>query len=265
LQQTLNRLAVAKSRLGVSKRAACLDQILEIVVSKPLLSNAVVRAILDVSDTLILEKDVVWEFFIIDNFERLDSILVFGLGPLSPEEREERVGLISSHIGGLSLCARVVNHLANQHGRHGSQARPETERYVSLDVVENAEVRITNRIREAARDGTLLSLASPITLIWFWKMTTGAEDVRLWISNEINSDAAVLRLAELLPNVSYQSGGDGRREIRSFKADTYKDILDANRFKDRLDEAVKATGSDDARRIREDFLAAEEAGKSSRF
>ena len=90
-------------------------------------------------------------------------------------------------------------------------------------------------------------------------------EVKSWMSDVLKSDAAVLRLAEVLPSISYQSGGDGQREIRSFKEETYKKILDLALLKSRLNEIVESNYFHDAERIRSEFFAAEEAGKASRF
>ncbi len=78
----------------------------------------------------------------------------------------------------------------------------------------------------------------------------------------MSADSGVLKLAQILPSISYQSG-EGSREIRSFKPETYKDFLDAESLKFRLDEIVASRP--DAQQIRDDFLAAVEAGKTARF
>jgi hypothetical protein len=81
----------------------------------------------------------------------------------------------------------------------------------------------------------------------------------------MKSDDVVLRLAEVLPNISYQSGGDGQKEMRSFKAETYQEILDVPKFKARLEAVAAKTGDTAIRRVYSEFLEAEKAGKDSRF
>jgi predicted KAP-like P-loop ATPase len=265
LREMITNASAKRSRRGASRVAALLDQILEIVFSKPLLSEAAVKAILDNSDDLVSKKDIVWEVFVTDNLERLDSILTLGLAPLAINEREKRLELISSYSCGLSLCARVVIHLARQHGLCGGQTQPESERYVSKDAAEKSEAALLNRIRDAARNGSLLSATSPLFLIWIWRDLAGAEEVRSWISNVMKTDGDVLTLVQFLPSVSYQSAGDGRKEIRSFKAEAYKDILDIQQLESRLNDIVASKSFDDAEQIRSDFFAAVEAGKTSRF
>jgi predicted KAP-like P-loop ATPase len=258
--ELIDRLAEKKSRRGASRVGTLLDQILEIVFTKPVLSDAVVRTLLDISDNLIKREDRVLEVFITDNIERLNSILLFGLEPLAREEQAQRVRLIGSHQHGITLAATVIDRLAGHHGMHGEEARLESERYATREVAEEvvADVLI-------AAYGTLLSTPRPLHLIWIWKRWSSAEEVKSWLSAQMKSDSKILRLAEILPSVSYRSGGDGQKEIRSFKAATYNEFLDVEHFKTRLESiAVKAKGTK-ARQICVEFLAAEEEGKKSRF
>ncbi|HEY1983503.1 MAG TPA: P-loop NTPase fold protein [Xanthobacteraceae bacterium] len=263
LQELVASHAVIKSRRGASRVAAILDQILEIVFSKPLLTDAAATAILDNSDDLITKKDIVWELFPIDNFERLDSVLVFGLLPLAMTDRETRLKLISTYPRGLSLCAKVVSTLARRHGLHGEEAL--LEQYVSRAAVESAERAILKRIQEVARAGHLLYEGDPIFLIWIWKDLGGVDEVRRWVSDELEVDDKVLRLAELLPSVSCQSEGDEQKETLKFKAEAYKEFIDVEQLKSRLNDVVASRKLSDAEKIRNRFFAAEEVGKTSRF
>ncbi len=265
LQEMIQRLSSKKSRRGTSRVASLLDQILETVYSKPLLSESSVKAILDSSDALVAREEIVWEFFVLDNLERLESILTYGLTPLAMNIRAEVVKLISAYPRGLPLCARVISHLSRQHGLHGAQAKHESEWLVSKEVVEEAEGALLNRIRKAASDGSLLAAPSPMFIIWFWKDLGNTEEIKSWTSQVMKTDAGVLRLASVLPLTSYQSGGDGSKTVRSFKAENYKTFLDVDELKVRLNDIVASSKFDDAKQVRTDFLAAEEAGKSSRF
>jgi predicted KAP-like P-loop ATPase/DNA-binding transcriptional regulator YiaG len=266
LPEFVSQLANKRSRSGVPMVAALLDQILEIVFAKPLLSSSIVRTILDLSDDLIRQEDRVWELFVTDNFNRLDSILTFGFEPLLTKDRVELVRAISSHPCGLTLAAQVIDHLAGQHGLYGGKAKPESERYVDLEIVEHAVRAVLARIRHIARDGTLLASPKPTRLIWIWRHWAISGEVRSWLSEQLKSDRAILQLAELLPNTSYRSGGAGNQIVRTFSGKMYEDLLDIDHFKKRLDRVVEKAGrGSTADRIRSEFLAAEEAGKNFPF
>jgi len=262
----IERYSDKTSRRGTSRVGALLDQILETVFVKPLLSNAVVRAFLDVSDALIERRDVSWEIFFRDNLRRLESILTFGLEPLDAVERVERVRLISSHPQAITLAAQVINHLAGQHGLYGGSQAHETEQYVGRDVAEEAVSNVVARIRNLARRQTLLSTPLPVRLIWIWKQWSTADEVKSWLGEQLRSDAMVLRLAQVLPETVFQSGADGQKEIRGFKARTFEEILNVDEFKHKLEQvAEKAGHGSEAERIRSSFLAAEQAGKDLPF
>ncbi len=264
ISEAVNRLAAFTSRKGASRVAAFLDQIFESVFVSPLLSDDVVAALLDVSDSLIRREDQVWELIPTDNLERLDSILIFGLAPLSEKQRLERVQKVTEHPNGLTLAAVAVDRLAGHHGLHGEEERHESERYLSREVTEDAVVEILEKIRQAASSRTLLKLPKPMHVIWIWKRWAGDEEIREWIAKEIGFDDSVIELAKYLPDISYQSGSEGRKEVRSFKAASYEKILDIEHFKSRLAEISSNTKNEDIEKIRNEFLEAEEIGRTSR-
>lgn len=254
----IKKLRNTKSRRGASRVGAFLDQVLELVFARPLLSEAFIKAILDQSDSLILQKDVVWEFFLTDNLERLDSILTFGLEPLDKNERLKRVALMAGYENGLTISASVVDRLAGQHGLFGHKKRHESEILIPLREAQKAVKKVLARIRKSAREKTLLFSPMPSRLLWIWANFSTKSEVKKWLSGALREDKNVLRLAEVLPGISYQSGGHGEKIIRSFKAAHYADILDVPRLRRRL---VEISGRKDAPRsikeIAEAFAAAE--------
>jgi len=266
LSALVNRLKDAHSRRGMSRVGALLDQIFEIVFAKPLLTESVLQAILDLSDGLIEREDIVWEFFVTDNYSRLDAILTFGLEPLAVAERSKRVQFMATHQNGLNISALTIEHLAAQHGLHGHQPKHETERLISLDDAEKATTKIIARLREAASTGKILTMSDPSRLIWAWSRLTSPGEVKTWLSKQMTNDDAVVLLAETLPGTSYQSGGDEQKIVRTFKASTYENILDVPKFRQRLKEiATNKSASEATTKIYHDFILAEEAGASSRF
>jgi predicted KAP-like P-loop ATPase len=261
----VERLEKKKSRSGASRVAAFLDQVFEIVFTKPLLSNAVVRAILELSDDLIRREDKVRELFVDDNFQRLSSILNFGLEPLDSIERAERVQILSSHPIGLTLSANVVARFAGQYGLYGDREDYQNERMITRSQVEAAVAILLARIRAAVKAGDLFSTPQPMRLLWIWRRWTSAYEVKSWLAEQLKSEAVVIQLAQLLPTISYRSSSKGDREVRSFNAKTYEEILDAEVFKERLREIANKHGVDsDAYKRLTEFLAAEEAGKNLR-
>jgi predicted KAP-like P-loop ATPase len=244
LRDLLKSLIDKTSRKNVSLVGILLDQIADIVFSKPLLSKAVIRAILDLSDELIEREDLAWEFFVEENIDRLDSILRLGLEPLRPEERADRARFMASYDLGLTLGATAIDRLAGQHGLYGGEERHESERLISREIAQETVSVVLARIRHAAREGALLSLPRPVRLLWVWRRWTNSEEVKSWIMEQLESNDAVLRLAEILPQKSYQSGGNGRQIVHVFNTETYREIIDIELFKERLELVAKSFGKD---------------------
>jgi predicted KAP-like P-loop ATPase len=262
LRHLIARLGESSSKRGSPRVGALLDQLFEVVFSKPLLSDAVARAIVDLSDELLVRKDVVWEFFVTDNFERLDNILRLGLEPLDAKARIDRTKLLATHDSGLNICSTVIERLAGQHGLYGHKPSFPNERLIPLDDAEKAVKKIVARIRKSARAGALLSTPDPMRLIWGWKRLTSAAEVKAWLAKQLKNDKSVVRLAEVLPYTSYQSGSEGQKIVRGFKAETYKDMLDVESLKKRLKKIIsQRNASEHAKRVYTDFVAAEAAGK----
>ena len=172
----------------------------------------------------------------------------------------------SSNEGRWSAARRnMVGRLAGHHGLFGGTARIEDERYISRASALAAVADILERIRKVAKEGSLLDLPRAIRLVWIWRQFSTSEEVKAWLSKEIESDRSVLRLAQILPNVSYRSSGKGQEEIRSFKAETYKEVLDTEHFKKRLAAIVEADSTNDAAiEAQRTFLAAEAIGFKER-
>jgi hypothetical protein len=259
LSELVRRLEQKASRRGASRVGALLDQVLELVFAKPLLSNAAIRAILDQSDALILREDVVWEFFVTDNLHRLDRILTFGLEPLSAAKRVERVRLMASYESGLSIAAIVIEQLAGKHGLYGQQKRREGDPLIPVDESKRVAEKILARLRNSARKGELLFTPIPISLLWVWARLSTKDEVKIWLEKQLRIETRVLRLAEVLPSTSYQSGGDGQKIIRSFKAGRYTELLDVEQFKSRLTKiAKKRDAPESVKKIAAEFFAAEQ-------
>jgi len=200
--------------------------------------------------------------FVTDNLERLDTILRFGLEPLSPKARIDRAKLIASYPKGLNCCVMVIERLAGQHGLYGHKPAFESERLLPLKDAQSAVKKIIARLRRAARSGELLLAPDPTRLIFAWRRLTTFDEVKSWLTRQLKIDKSALRLAETLPNTSYHSSGEGQKIVRSLKVETYQDFLDIEALKKRLEKITKGSNSPpEARRIYEEFLSAEAAGR----
>ncbi|MGM4907630.1 KAP family P-loop NTPase fold protein [Tardiphaga sp. 866_E4_N2_1] len=237
-----------------------LEQVFETVHVKPLLSEETLRTFLDVSDELIQREDRVWEFFVEDNLQRLESIAVHGLTPLSAAERLKRLSILQAHPRGITLASNAVIRLAGQHGLYGGEATYGDDCYMGREEAINAAEMIATKISSIAENGQLLQLIRPVRLIFIWRSIAGVKPVREWLMKEIAVDDSVLRLAQVLASTSYRTVGTTRSEVRIFNAKTFSELIDVTHFKERLSSAAQNAGSDESRRIQSEFLKAELRG-----
>lgn len=261
ITELIDRVSELKSKRGISLVAIFLDQISEIVFSKPLLKPPFVTALLNLSDRLILREDRVWEFFVEDNLERLTTILTLGLVPLDQSERDGILELLKSNASGITLACLAIGRLAEAHGLPGGDARTERERLISYNTAKEAIDSVAIKIRALAARHLLLNQPRPMLLIFIWRQIVGVDEVRIWLKREMGSDESILLLAQKLPSTSFRTSGDERSEVRSFKASTYEEILDVDYFKKRLASVVAENPTLEAYKlVQSDFLNAERIG-----
>jgi predicted KAP-like P-loop ATPase len=257
LKSLISALASEMSRRGVSKVAAFLDQVQTAVSLRPVLSQGLVEALLSVSDELIEREDLVWELFTTDNRDRLRRILFSGLRALSPDERDRLFRSIAACPYGLTLAVDLFANLASEHGLYGGTVVNESERLVGRALLDEMQLLLLKRIRKAASEGTLLATPRPLLLIRRWQDWAGPEEVKVWLSSQLDFDKSVLRLAEVLPAASFVSGGDGRRIEYRFKAKLYSEILDVSKLKEKLRHLADRSPDGRAAKIYERLIAAE--------
>ncbi len=107
-----------------------------------------------------------------------------------------------------------------------------------------------------------MATPDPVSLIWAWRRLANPSEVKAWLAKTVKNKDALVRLADFLPDTSYQSSGDGQKTVRYFKAENYKDILDVEDMKSRLKAlASKTHATEEVKATYRKFLAAEESGK----
>lgn len=216
-----------------------LEQIFEEVGQAPLLTKGLLIGLLDQSGSLIARKDLVFEFFMRDNLDRLRQILFFGLRSIPADQRSELVHVMADHNEGLVLAALFTELLASQHGLFGGKG--DFEQIVPKDCVEAAVAKILSRIRSEAKQDTLLNHSEAEKLLWVWHRWTNPLEVRDWLASQINKKHALIRLAELIPSTGYRSGGSGSGEYL-FVSAGYKELMDVQTFEANLRSVQEELG-----------------------
>jgi predicted KAP-like P-loop ATPase len=261
LSATLTRLGSHAEAKGQAKVANLLEQVGEALYAKPLLTPALLKALLDQSDDLIRREDAVWEMFVRDNYERLGSIVRLGLEKLDAEKRADILEVLVNHGVGLLARSHAIEEDARRHGLFGGEMKHESERLFAADKIEVAARSVCGQIAVACENGSIWQMPMPVRLIWARRRMSDADTLKSWFKRVIENDEWIIHLANDLPGRSYQSGGGaGFRVVWTFKRDSYKDMLDVDVLFARLE--ILAKNNEEAARALNRLREAEAEGRN---
>lgn len=244
LYATLTRLGSGPKDKNQAKVANLLEQISAILYAKPLLTPALLKALLDHSDELIRREDAVWEMFVTDNYERFGSIVELGLEKLNAEKRTEILEVLVNHGAGLLARVHAIEDDARRHGLFGGEKKHESERLFAAEKIEAAAHVVCGQIATACENGSIWQMPMPVRLIWAWRRMGDADALKSWFKRVIDNDEWIIHLAKDLPYPSYRSGGEASKVVWVFKRDSYKDMLDVDALLARLE--ILANNSEEA-------------------
>jgi len=239
LAATLKRLSADPHDLHPPRRAALLEQLGEALYAKPLLTPALLQAILDHSDDLIRREDQSRAFFLTDNKDRLGSIIRLGMQNLNLLQRAEILKTLVSYHAGLQTRADAVEDDARSHGLFGGKQKHASEQFFAADKIEAAALSIRKQIAAACNDGSVWGMPMPIRLIWAWKRMGGGPSLERWLKSAIRTDAQLVQLANGLPGKSYRSSERGESVRWTFNREDYKDWLDVETLFARLERLAR--------------------------
>jgi predicted KAP-like P-loop ATPase len=265
LKETLERLKGQTARNQVSRVSGFLEQLIEEVASEPVLSEALLKALLSESDWLIRQGDEVWDFFFQDNLRRLVNVVTAGLETHVAEKRADLMAISVSCSDGFTLTASVLSRVAEQHGLYGGEAKHEADRLIpDKDVVLDLIRVAVLRIRTLGSSKQLLASPRPGRLLWLWHLWAGSDEVRSWVSEQLEDEKAVLDLVRsLLLTGSYVSAGAA--PTPSIDRAAYGSFIDIDVLMKRLTELADKAGSDsEQRKLKDGFIAALEAHEAFR-
>lgn len=246
LATMLKRLADDPPERQPLRIATLLEQISEAVYAKPLLTPALLRAILDHSDDLIRREDAVWEFFVTHNHDRLRTIISLGVEKVDASNRQEILDVLVNHKAGLQTRAAAIETDAKRHGLFGAAQKHESERLFAADKIEAAARAVREEIAAACEDGSVWRMPRPIQLIWAWRRMSDKDALSHWFGRVLADDDLVVRLANELPGRSYQSGGrHGTRIFWTFERGGWQELFDVDALFERL-EALAASSPEAA-------------------
>jgi predicted KAP-like P-loop ATPase len=249
LRKTIDRLA-AQEGSETKPVAVFLEQLAEIVSSKPMLSEAFLGALLDLSDELIRREDLEARLIIDNNMQRLFEILFAGFRPHEHAKRIKLLDILLRHPTALACPTYFIDRLAARRGLHGGEVHiQESENLFSDAELTEALQVMLERVRASAKDGTIWETPYPVLLIWRWQRWANDEEIAAWFQANLGNSEFVARLCEALPVDVHVSGTKGNYTCKKFDRTLWKGSFDIDALFHRMQAIAHAAGehSDEAR------------------
>jgi predicted KAP-like P-loop ATPase len=119
--------------------------------------------------------------------------------------RSEILSRVLRTAESIPLMVHELHVLGQQHGRYGglSAERPEEDRLVSASHVDDLQMIVRDRIRNAAVSDALRTIPQLGYVLQFWQVLGGDEPARRYVSRLIGSDEGVATLVEGVLGTSY--------------------------------------------------------------
>ncbi|MDX8449634.1 KAP family P-loop NTPase fold protein [Mesorhizobium captivum] len=152
----------------------------------------------------------------------------------------------------VDFARRCYNHFAPRNDKHDRG-----EPIVGEAAAKGFVALALERLRGAAKDGSLIGNQELASLIFAWRRFAGDDgvnEVRAWTDSALSQPAFLLALADQMPSSSWSFGMEDRVQQQNIRVDTaaYKDLIDIPRLYARIEEEVAAAGlpSEDIQRLR---------------
>ncbi len=223
---------------------------------------SVIGALFAVSDDLDVEADEDRGFGGASNHFRVHWLLNRLVRERYQQEERGRLIEEACRTASLEWLVSICSRCRDEYQRPQEEGQEPREPLVPRDVCERMDALCLDRLRQAAEDGALVEHRHMLRLLFRWRDLVGVETVREWTDGELASDVFVVALSEALIS-SYWSQGMGfaglgdlvSRRTEYVNLDSVAEILDVERFRQRVDELLARDGlSDDDRQRLQHFV-----------
>ncbi len=158
---------------------------------------SVLQALFDVGDQLLRPEDEPRGIFGFGNAVRIERIIRRLLLRLDEPSRFEVLRRAISNGKAIAIIVREVVTLGQQHGKYGSeQPRPEEEKLITVEHLDELEKIALEKVRDAAQQGVLLQAPDLRYILYAWRNWAGEAEVRQWVQKVISDDIGLVNLLE---------------------------------------------------------------------
>jgi len=235
----LIELANQKRPDGTTKAGALLERLEDYTQKEIPLEYipAIVQAFFSVGDQLLRPEDESKGLLDLGNDIRIGRIIWQLLNRLPELERFEILKEAIKNGEAISIIVEEVTTIGQQHGKYGSELKPEEKRLLNVEHLEELEKLVLGKIRESANRGYLLQAPQLPHILYRWcdweKPEGEAEE---WVQKIISTDEGLLFFLEKFLQKSYvQSASDAFPRVR-YRLDpkSLEPFLDPSKIVDRV-------------------------------
>jgi predicted KAP-like P-loop ATPase len=255
LQSLVTRARQSEGPKGLSRIPTLLDQIGDRLTENDRNFDALIRALVDLSEEIIQNEDADPAMYGGDNSRKLDYLLRRWIAAVDPSRRFDAVASIAEHSAGLALIAQFVRSLGpdrNPHGAHETNSLLTDQEFAGVRDI------VLERIRKTAREGLLWSVSDPAALLWPWWAMGENDEASAWIVSQIDDTDNALHLMASMPTLVRSSNGN----FRAVQKSSWQRMVDLDALTAKASAlATDGSLSEMQRAAARDFLTAMEKGR----
>lgn len=153
----------------------------------------ILQALFNVGDKLLVPEDEGRGFSPWGNDLRIGRIMFQLLKRYkTQEERFKILREVCTNGDAVSMILREVTTLGQQHGKHSAKTRPDEERLVSSEHLEELEKIALSKIKQTVKNGKLLKTPQLASILYRWRDWESDKPVRKWASKVIALDEGLV-------------------------------------------------------------------------
>jgi predicted KAP-like P-loop ATPase len=143
---------------------------------------SILQALFEVGDQLWRLEDEQRAFFNIGNEVQIELLIWQLLERLDKPAIFQVLKEVISNGKATATIVRQIVSLGNEHGKYGANSsRPERERVIDAQQLQELEELALGKVREAAQQDYLLQVPKLLPILAFWKYLAGEEEVMEWV------------------------------------------------------------------------------------
>ena len=163
-------------------------------------TSSIIQAFCNVGDQLLKPEDENPNHWFLRTTDSIVRIVGHLLLPLDETQRFTLLREATIQGKAVSTIVWIVAKLGDDHGKHNpDQAKPQEQRFVSVEHLEELEGIALEKIRDASENHALLQTPQLAGVLYSWERWSNEEEVKQWVAN-LSKDTDLATLLESFLN-----------------------------------------------------------------